>query len=43
MVIQRNDIFLVEQIDRLIRFSNSDWMTLKKQADRITRTADCQS
>jgi len=25
-----NDILLVEQIDRLIRLSNSDWMTLKK-------------
>jgi len=27
----RNDILLVEQIDRLTRLSNSDWMTLKKQ------------
>lgn len=26
----RNDILLVEQIDRLTRLSNSDWMTLKK-------------
>ncbi|GAB0790728.1 hypothetical protein NB16F82_46650 [Escherichia coli] len=26
----RNDILLVEQIDRLTRLSNSDWITLKK-------------
>lgn len=25
-----NDILLVEQIDRLTRLSNSDWVTLKK-------------
>jgi len=28
-----NDILLVEQIDRLTRLSNSDWMTLKKQIE----------
>ncbi len=27
-------IFLVEQIDRLTRLSNSDWMTLKKQIEQ---------
>ncbi|KDV96878.1 resolvase, N terminal domain protein [Escherichia coli 2-156-04_S3_C1] len=26
----RNDILLVEQIDRLTRLSNSDWMRLNK-------------
>lgn len=26
----RNDILLVEQIDRLTRLSNSDWVTLEK-------------
>ncbi|SPW34528.1 multiple promoter invertase [Edwardsiella tarda] len=26
-----NDILLVEQIDRLTRLSNSDWMTLKSR------------
>lgn len=26
----RNDILLVEQINRLTRMSNSDWTTLKK-------------
>jgi DNA invertase Pin-like site-specific DNA recombinase len=26
-----NDILLVEQIDRLTRLSNSDWMTLKNR------------
>ncbi len=30
----RNDILLVEQIDRLTRLSNSDWMTLKKQIEQ---------
>ena len=29
-----NDILLVEQIDRLTRLSNSDWMTLKKQIEQ---------
>ena len=29
-----NDILLVEQIDRLTRLSNSDWMTLKKQIEK---------
>ncbi|EBX3952401.1 resolvase [Salmonella enterica subsp. enterica serovar Offa] len=29
----RNDILLVEQIDRLTRLSNSDWITLKKQIE----------
>ena len=29
----RNDILLVEQIDRLTRLSNSDWMTLKKKIE----------
>lgn len=29
-----NDILLVEQIDRLIRLSNSDWMTLKKEIEQ---------
>ena len=29
----RNDILLVEQIDRLTRLSNSDWLTLKKQIE----------
>ncbi|CAI1568078.1 Resolvase, N terminal domain [Serratia marcescens] len=28
------DILLVEQIDRLTRLSNSDWMTLKKQIEQ---------
>jgi len=31
----RNDILLVEQIDRVTRLSNSNWMKLKK-ADRTT-------
>jgi len=31
---RRNDILLVEQIDRLTRLSNSDWMTLKKQIEQ---------
>ena len=30
----RNDILLVEQIDRLTRLSNSDWITLKKQIEQ---------
>ncbi|KAF1366245.1 DNA invertase Pin-like site-specific DNA recombinase [Yokenella regensburgei] len=30
----RNDILLVEQIDRLTRLSNSDWMTLKRQIEQ---------
>lgn len=30
----RNDILLVEQIDRLTRLSNSDWMTLIKQIEQ---------
>jgi len=30
----RNDILLVEQIDRLTRLSNTDWMTLKKQIEQ---------
>lgn len=30
----RNDILLVEQIDRLTGLSNSDWMTLKKQIEQ---------
>ncbi len=30
----RNDILLVEKIDRLTRLSNSDWMTLKKQTEQ---------
>ena len=30
----RNDILLVEQIERLTRLSNSDWMTLKKQLEQ---------
>lgn len=30
----RNDILLVEQIDRLTRLSNNDWMTLKKQIEQ---------
>lgn len=30
----RNDILLVEQIDRLTRLSNSDWRTLKKQIEQ---------
>ena len=29
-----SDILLVEQIDRLTRLSNSDWMTLKKQIEQ---------
>lgn len=29
-----NDIVLVEQIDRLTRLSNSDWITLKKQIEQ---------
>jgi DNA invertase Pin-like site-specific DNA recombinase len=29
-----NDVSLVEQIDRLTRLSNSDWMTLKKQIEQ---------
>ena len=29
-----NDILLVEQIDRLTRLSNSDWMTLKQQIEQ---------
>lgn len=29
----RNDILLVEQVDRLTRLSNSDWVTLKKQIE----------
>lgn len=29
-----NDILLVEQIDRLTRLINSDWMTLKKQIEQ---------
>ncbi len=29
-----NDILLIEQIDRLTRLSNSDWMTLKKQIEQ---------
>lgn len=29
-----NDVLLVEQIDRLTRLSNSDWMTLKKQIEQ---------
>ncbi len=29
-----NDILLVEQIDRLTRLSNSDWITLKKQIEQ---------
>lgn len=29
-----NDILLVEQIDRLTRLSNNDWMTLKKQIEQ---------
>lgn len=29
-----NDILLVEQIDRLTRLSNSDWMMLKKQIEQ---------
>ena len=29
----RNDILLVEQIDRLTRLSNTDWITLKKQIE----------
>ncbi|AIJ09357.1 Resolvase domain protein [Edwardsiella anguillarum] len=29
-----NDILLVKQIDRLIRLSNSDWMTLKKRIEQ---------
>ncbi len=28
------DILLVEQIDRLTRLSNSDWVTLKKQIEQ---------
>ncbi len=30
----RNDILLVEQIDRLTCLSNSDWITLKKQIEQ---------
>ena len=30
----RNDILLVEQIDRLTRFSNNDRITLKKQIEQ---------
>lgn len=30
----RNDILLVEQIDRLPRLINSDWITLKKQIEQ---------
>ncbi|KYG13979.1 hypothetical protein SOD10_50050 [Serratia plymuthica] len=30
----RNDILLIEQIDRLTRLSNSDWMALKKQIEQ---------
>ncbi len=30
----RNDILLVEQIDRLTRLSNTDWMTLKTQFEQ---------
>ncbi len=30
----RNDILLVEQIDRLTRLRNCDWMTLKKQIEQ---------
>jgi DNA invertase Pin-like site-specific DNA recombinase len=30
----RNDILLIEQIDRLTRLSNSDWMTLKKKIEQ---------
>lgn len=29
----RNDILLVEQIDRLTRLSNSDWRTLKSRSN----------
>ncbi|AXI24629.1 N terminal domain [Cardinium endosymbiont of Sogatella furcifera] len=29
----RNDILLVEQIDRLTRLSNSDWVILKKKIE----------
>ncbi|MXP67135.1 recombinase family protein [Pantoea sp. Nvir] len=29
-----NDILLVEQIDRLTRLSNSDWITMKKQIEQ---------
>lgn len=32
----RNDIWLVEQIDRLIRLSKSDWMKLKKQIKKLS-------
>lgn len=31
---QHNDILLIEQIDRLTRLRNSDWMTLKKQIEQ---------
>lgn len=32
----RNDILLVEQIDRLTRLSNSDWMTLKSKSSNTS-------
>lgn len=30
----QNDVLLVEQIDRLTRLSNNDWLTLKKQIEQ---------